>query len=168
MYKTLFSCRRSCRHQDGKNQQEEYEVVRGAESLATSCEGRPGLWTCGGRVSSRRAFIHLLPRAKKDERWAVCPFTWVSTRPFVHDGFLTPCCVCVSAERAESPGPSERSAAPVTRSRRRVVKDASVAPHVSASAYELHAFTVEVAGFAFSVWTYLVCRSVLWTCHPNV
>lgn len=55
---------------------------------------------------------------------------------------LTLCCVCASAKRAESPGPSEESAAPVTRSRRRVVKDTSVAPHVSASAYDVHTFLV--------------------------
>lgn len=40
--------------------------------------------------------------------------------------------VCVSAHRAEAPGPSEESAVPVTRSRRKV---ASVAPHVSSSVY---------------------------------
>lgn len=53
--------------------------------------------------------------------------------------------VC-QAKRAESPGPSEESAALVTRSSRRVVNDASVAPHVSASAYEVNDFSVEEAG----------------------
>lgn len=55
---------------------------------------------------------------------------------------LTLSCVCVPANRGESPGPSEESAAPVTRSRRRVVKDASVAPHVSAFTHVLHAVPV--------------------------
>ncbi|KAM9366695.1 protein ELYS [Symphorus nematophorus] len=42
------------------------------------------------------------------------------------------------ANRAESPGPSEESAAPVTRSRRRVVKDASVAPQDEITSEEDH------------------------------
>ncbi|XP_041794919.1 protein ELYS isoform X2 [Chelmon rostratus] len=51
------------------------------------------------------------------------------SRPGEHSFIYSPARRRTRAERAESPGPSERSAAPVTRSRRRVVKDASVAPH---------------------------------------
>lgn len=69
--------------------------------------------------------------------------------PFIHDGLLTPCGVCVSASRSESPGPSEESAPPVTRSRRRVVKETSVALHVSACVYDIQSFSVEDAGFVF-------------------
>lgn len=53
---------------------------------------------------------------------------------------VTLCCVCVSGHRAQSPGQSEESSAPATRSRRRV-KD--VAPQVGASAYEVHTFSVD-------------------------
>ena len=55
---------------------------------------------------------------------------------------LTLCCVGVPANRGVSPGPSEESAAPVRRSRRRVVKDASVAPHVSTFSHVLHTVRV--------------------------
>ncbi|XP_076579713.1 protein ELYS isoform X2 [Chaetodon auriga] len=50
------------------------------------------------------------------------------------------------ADRAESPGPSEQSAAPVTRSRRRVVKDASVAPHDEIASEEDHVEAEKAAG----------------------
>ena len=46
---------------------------------------------------------------------------------------LTLCCVCVSGRRAESPGPSEESAVPATRSRRRAKDDA---PQVRAFSVE--------------------------------
>ncbi|XP_049454990.1 protein ELYS isoform X2 [Epinephelus fuscoguttatus] len=49
--------------------------------------------------------------------------------PGEHSFIYSPSRRRTRASRAESPGPSEESAAPVTRSRRRVVKDASVAPH---------------------------------------
>lgn len=54
-------------------------------------------------------------------------------------GFLSLCCVVSpTASRAESPEPHEESAAPFTRSRRRVANDASVAaPHVSVCAFEI-------------------------------
>lgn len=49
--------------------------------------------------------------------------------PGEHSFIYSPSRRRTRAKRAESPGPSEESAAPVTRSRRRVVKNASVAPH---------------------------------------
>ncbi|XP_068586372.1 protein ELYS isoform X2 [Cebidichthys violaceus] len=49
--------------------------------------------------------------------------------PGEHSFIYSPSRRKTRAKRAESPGPSEESAAPVTRSRRRVVKDTSVAPH---------------------------------------
>lgn len=62
----------------------------------------------------------------------------------------------MAANRAESLGPSEDSVAPVTRSRRRTVKNVSVTHHVSASAYELHAFSLEEAEFMFLTSTLFV------------
>lgn len=59
----------------------------------------------------------------------------VNYRECVHPAVmvLTLCCVMrPSASRAESPGPSEEPAVPGTRSKRKVVQEASDAPHVSA------------------------------------
>ncbi|XP_036952683.1 protein ELYS [Acanthopagrus latus] len=60
----------------------------------------------------------LLPEPEADE-----------SSPGEHSFIYSPSRRRTRANRGESPGPSEESAAPVTRSRRRVVKDASVAPH---------------------------------------
>ncbi|KAK9542587.1 hypothetical protein VZT92_000434 [Zoarces viviparus] len=49
--------------------------------------------------------------------------------PGEHSFIYSPSRRKTRAKRAESPGPSEEPAAPVTRSRRRVFKDTSVAPH---------------------------------------
>ncbi|XP_051235126.1 protein ELYS isoform X7 [Dicentrarchus labrax] len=59
----------------------------------------------------------LFPEPEEDE-----------SSPGEHSFIYSPSRRRTRANRAESPGPSEESAAPVTRSRRRVVKDTSVAP----------------------------------------
>ncbi|XP_075965904.1 uncharacterized protein ahctf1 isoform X2 [Anarhichas minor] len=57
--------------------------------------------------------------------------------PGEHSFIYSPSRRKTRAKRAESPGPSEESAAPVTRSRRRVVKDPSVAPHEEIASEDL-------------------------------
>ncbi|KAM8762329.1 uncharacterized protein ahctf1 isoform 3-T4 [Acanthopagrus schlegelii] len=69
----------------------------------------------------------LLPEPEADE-----------SSPGEHSFIYSPSRRRTRANRGESPGPSEESAAPVTRSRRRVVKDASVAPHDDIASEEDH------------------------------
>lgn len=84
------------------------------------------------------SFIYSPSRRRTRGMWCVCLPACV--HQLIPDGVLTLRCVCVSAKRGESPGPSEESVAPVTRSSRRVIKDASVAPHVSCSCLQASCF----------------------------
>lgn len=85
----------------------------------------------GDDSPAEHSFIYS-PSRRRTRGNPACPVTAVSVLPAVHGGIFNPVlCPSVSAKRAESPGLSEELTAPLTRSRRRVAKDAS-APHVSA------------------------------------
>lgn len=93
------------------------------------------------RMRPVQASIHSSTPLHDDEQEVNC--VSICTHSVIHDGFLSLCFfVSPSASRAVSPGPHEESAAPVTRSRRRVTDNTSVAPHVSTWALEEEAVCV--------------------------
>ncbi|XP_044055281.1 protein ELYS isoform X2 [Siniperca chuatsi] len=81
----------------------------------------------------------LVPEPEEDE-----------SSPGEHSFIYSPSRRRTRANRAESPGLSEGSAAPVTRSRRRVVKDASAAPHDETAVEEDHVEVEKAEGVSKS------------------